>query len=99
MRAVICGIVMAMTALTLATTTSQAEPVRLACEGTTRLVRSTEKRILSVAIDVAAGTITVDGYGTATAFGLINDKDDKLVFMNRGVVTGVSSVVSTSPRP
>jgi hypothetical protein len=87
-------LLIALTALTLATTTSQAKPVRLACEGTITLVRSTAQRILSVAIDEAGGTITVDGYGTATSLGPIGDQDDKLVFLaQRGAATGVSSVV------
>jgi hypothetical protein len=87
-------LLLALTVLGFAATASWAEPVRFACEGNMTLVSSTAKRILSLAIDKDEGTVTVDGYGTATSVGPIDDKDDKLVFLaKRGAATGVSSVV------
>jgi hypothetical protein len=88
---VICG---AITFFVLsASSVSLAEPVRFACEGEMSLQNAggetTEKRLLSLVIDQAEGTVTVDNYGTVPILG---QSDEALSFMAKpGARDGVST--------
>jgi hypothetical protein len=74
---------------------AQAEPVLLACHGEMRVLgpagfgQAPESRVLSLAIDLRARTVTIEGYDPVPL--PEPSDDDKVVFVNYGATVGVST--------
>jgi hypothetical protein len=82
-----------LTALTTSQVALAADPVHLACNGGMRVVNANnvvaENYTVSLAIDLQAGTLTVDGYEPVQ---IVDDRGDTVVFEAKPETkTGVST--------